>query len=69
MNIEAAKELLEAADKALKIIADINGSYLTPEMEKKHPHTWGETRRRAVSAQGALFHAVKKADPSRYPAL
>lgn len=60
------QELLDALTETLGILADINGSYLTPEMAEKHPTSWGETRRRSVAAQAKAFAVVAKVNPARY---
>jgi hypothetical protein len=60
------QELLDALKFAVKTLADINGSYLTPARAKQDPHTWGEARRMSLAAQGRAFKAVAKADPKYY---
>ncbi len=50
--------LYRAADRALSVLADVNGSYITAAHAKRDPVATGDMRRRSLEAQGALFEAV-----------
>lgn len=50
--------LLSAAETAVGVLADLNGSWITPDMAAQD-HATGDMRRRSTDAQGALYQAVE----------
>ncbi len=60
-----AQPALDAMKRALTVLADINGSWLTKEKTDGH-YANRDMRQRSLHAQQSLFNAVAAADPQYF---